>query len=203
MSGTSKRFSHRQVSSSATTSASEIAVSAPVKKSPPPTPKSCPASVAIDLGSYTIRICIAGKDGKSIVTHCPNALVRPSQKRYAGSTSNGLLAGPQIAQNCQNYGSLSVRQPMDRGLIIDWPTQKTILDAAITEALIKEGNDPKSDQRLLEGRDVIVTEAYLNLPDLQAGLDLLFLEAYGASKIWRCTRENLLALLHLSTLDLI
>lgn len=166
------------------------------KKSPPPsstpTPavKSGPASVAIDLGSYTIRICIVDQDGKSIVTRCPNALVRPSQKRYAGSTSNGLLAGPQIAQNCQNYGSLSIRQPMDRGFIVDWPTQKTILDAAIAEALGKEDSESLSNQRLLEGRDVIFTEAYLNLPDLQAGLDLLFLEAYGASRIWRCSREK-------------
>lgn len=158
--------------------------------SPSPSPRSGPASVAIDLGSYTIRICIAGTEGKpDVITRCPNALVWPSQKRYSGSAGKGLLAGPQIALHCTNYGSLSIRQPMDRGMIVDWPTQKLILDAALVDALSRENPGCKVSQRLLEGREVIFTEAYLNLPDLQAGLDVLFLEGYGASKIWRSARE--------------
>jgi hypothetical protein len=153
-----------------------------------------PASVAIDLGSYSIRIYIAKSNGgPSIITQCPNALVRSSQKRHSGS-STGPLAGPQILQKCTNFGSLSVRQPMDRGMIVDWPTQKLILDTALKDALSKEKGITKSDQRLLEGRDVIITEAYFNLPDLQAALDLLLLEEYGAAKILRCSREFLMNL---------
>lgn len=79
---------------------------------------------------------------------------------------------------------------MDRGMIVDWPTQKMILDLALVDALSKEkGGMLKNDQRLLEGRDVIITEAYFNLPDLQAGLDLLLLEDYGAARILRSSRE--------------
>lgn len=75
-------------------------------------------------------------------------------------------------------------------MIVDWPTQKMVLDAALMDALSREKTSSSKDQRLLEGRDVILTEAYLNLPDLQAGLDLLLLEEYGAAKIWRCNREQ-------------
>jgi hypothetical protein len=200
--GASRRPSHRQASASTSVAAITEDVAMQDASSSAPVPHSGPASVAVDLGSYTIRICIAGTDGQpDIITRCPNALVRPSQKRYSGSASNGLLAGPQIAEKCTNYGSLSIRQPMDRGMIVDWPTQKLILDAALINALSKEKPGSKSEQRLLEGREVIVTEAYLNLPDLQAGLDVLFLEGYGASKIWRCARECHCLSLERSTSD--
>jgi len=186
-----RRSSQREASSSASTTAQD-AVSKQKKASPKstPPPKQGPASVAIDLGSYSIRICIAKpNEGSPIVTSCPNALVRSSQKRHSGA-SNGPFAGPQILQKCTNFGSLSVRQPMDRGMIVDWPTQKMILDIALIDALSKErGATIKGEGRMLEGRDVVITEAYFNLPDLQAALDLLFMEEYGAAKIWRCSRK--------------
>jgi actin-related protein len=189
MSGSVRRPSHRQASATTSILASEDVAMSESSSSAPPR-KQGPASVAIDLGSYSIRICITGAEGKPpIITRCPNALVKPSQKRYSGASGSGLLAGPQIKQHCTNFGSLSIRQPMDRGMIIDWPTQKLILDAALMGALGQEKSGSKSDQRLLEGREVIVTEAYLNMPDLQAGLDILFFEGYGASKIWRCARK--------------
>jgi actin-related protein len=142
------------------------------------------------LGSYTIRICIANaNDERPTVTSCPNVVIRSSQRKHLGSNS-GTLVGPQILEKCKSFGSLSLRQPMDRGMIVDWPTQKMILDVALADALGKDkSNDKSGNKRLLEGRDVIITEAYFNLPDLQAAIDLLFLEEYGAAKIWRCNRK--------------
>ncbi|UZJ55160.1 hypothetical protein CBS101457_004480 [Exobasidium rhododendri] len=185
----SRRPSHRESSTSISTSHKvgdgSIVQANEVSRPPIPLPV-VPASLAIDLGSYSIRICIARQGSTTpIVTRCPNAIVRSSQKRQAGA-KNGPFAGPQIRHNCTNFGSLSVRQPMDRGMIVDWPTQKTILDLALLDALSAEKGAPRGDQRLLEGRDVIITEAYLNLPDLQASLDLLMLEEYGAARVWRC-----------------
>jgi hypothetical protein len=190
----SRRSSHREASSSGPSAPQDSAASSNAAAQSPkpslPPQKVGPASIAIDLGSYSIRICIANSSSNTpIITECPNAIVRSSQKKHSSSTS-GPLAGPQILEKCRNFGSLSIRQPMDRGMIVDWPTQKTILDLALADAVSREKGARKSGERLLEGRDVIVTEAYFNVPELQAALDLLFLEEYGAARIWRCNRES-------------
>jgi actin-related protein 6 len=83
---------------------------------------------------------------------------------------------------------------MDRGLVVDWAAQKAVLDVALTHALsVSTGqNKATKDSRLLEGRKVILTEAYLNLPDLQMAMDLLLIEEYGAASIWRCAPAYLI-----------
>lgn len=174
-----------------------------------------PAPVAIDLGAYTVRVTIGHDPKTSVLTCCPNAIVRmPQQQRYnhskdfgshqgsgsgaasgAGLPSNSLV-GPDILTRCADFGSLAFRQPMDRGLVVDWAAQKIILDAALAEALaqeekVKQANDASNSAkgRLLDKRPVVITEAYFNLPDLQAAMDLLLFEEYGAASIWRSARE--------------
>jgi hypothetical protein len=174
-------------------------------------PKAWPGStpVAIDLGAFTVRIAVGHEPASSIIYRCPNAIARmPQQRRYqetkgasegdkldgSGLPANSLV-GPQILARCTDFGALSVRQPMDRGLVVDWAAQKIILDVALRSALEEANQKAKSKERtaskerLLEGRTVIVTEAYFNLPDLQAAMDLLLIEEYGAKSIWRCARE--------------
>lgn len=159
-----------------------------------------PAPVAIDLGAFSVRISI-GRDPKtSILTRCPNVIVRQqAQRRHQGTGSgSSSLIGPQIHQRCTNFGSLTIRQPMDRGLVVDWQAQKAILDMALTEALLKEkevnqsSTNGKVTGKLLEGRQVILTEAYFNLPDLQYAMDLLLMEEYGCASVWRCAPAYLI-----------
>lgn len=164
---------------------------------PAPVPAG-PAPVAIDLGAYSIRITVGWNADSSVVVRCPNAIVRQAQRRYnktSGASGSSTLIGPQIHAQCTNFGSLSIRQPMDRGLVVDWAAQKAVLDAALVESLMQEKAKSKAgvtngkaatvSGRLLEGRPVVLTEAYLNLPDLQTAMDLLLMEEYGAASIWR------------------
>ena len=159
-----------------------------------------PAPIAIDLGAFSIRISI-GRDSKnSIITRCPNAIVRQQvQRRHPGISSGpSSLIGPQIHEKCTNFGSLTIRQPMDRGLVVDWQAQKAILDVALADALAKEKGSSSSNingkqsGKLLQGRQVILTEAYFNLPDLQSAMDLILMEEYGAGSIWRCAPAYLI-----------
>lgn len=159
-----------------------------------------PSPVAIDLGAFTIRISIGRDPKSSTITRCPNAIVRQQvQRRHPGvSSGSSSLIGPQIHERCTNFGSLTIRQPMDRGLVIDWQAQKAILDVALKDALAKEkgantsNTNGKQTGKLLQGRQVILTEAYFNLPDLQSAIDLLLMEEYGAASIWRCAPAYLI-----------
>lgn len=153
-------------------------------------------AVAIDLGAYTVRVVIASASKTSSVFRCPNAIVRVNQRR-GSSGSSSMFIGPQIQSQNFPYASLSLRQPTDRGLVVDWAAQKSILDAALKEVLAEEADQKRKERQstgvgLLEGRAVIITEAYFNLPDLQLAMDLLIMQEYGAHSIWRCCPASLL-----------
>lgn len=80
----------------------------------------------------------------------------------------------------------------------DWMAQKSIWDVEIPRALAslpgsskKAMTTPGDTGSLLSGFNVIITEAYFNLPELETGIETLFLEEYGANAVWRTTAAQL------------
>lgn len=153
----------------------------------------------LDAGAHSFRLVLQPKpptSASSIATSsihkCPNAIVRtrvPHKRVYIGS---------EIEESCGDFSGLTVRLPIERGLLTDWVAQKALWDVEIARALSvlprsskKKENAANSHMLLLEGWNLIVTEAYFNLPEIEQGLEVLFFEEYGIKGIWRTTAAQL------------
>ena len=115
------------------------------------------AAVVLDTGAAHVHVaCSEHPDMHTI----PNAIARTRQ-----GVRRQVLVGDLIESECQDYGGLQLRQPIDRGMIVDWAAQKSVWDRALIKAL---GCKTTTDTfGLLRGRTVIVTEPYFALPEQQ------------------------------------
>ena len=133
------------------------------------------AAVVLDTGAAHVHVaCSEHPDMHTI----PNAIARTRQ-----GVRRQVLVGDLIESECQDYGGLQLRQPIDRGMIVDWAAQKSVWDRALIKAL---GCKTTTDTfGLLRGRTVIVTEPYFALPEQQRAFDMLLFEWYEADAIRR------------------
>jgi len=140
------------------------------------------AAVVLDTGAAHVHIACSEHPDMHTV---PNAIARTRQ-----GVRRQVLVGDLIESECQDYGGLQLRQPMDRGMIVDWAAQKSVWDRALIKAL---GCKTTTDTfGLLRGRTVIVTEPYFALPEQQRAFDMLLFEWYEADAIWRTTTAQLI-----------
>lgn len=80
-------------------------------------------------------------------------------------------------------------------MIVDWAAQKTIWDHVLTTHLANTGGkEKKGKAKLLAGKAVVITEAYLNPEPVQYAIDLIMFEQYGATAVWRTSSANLVGL---------
>lgn len=138
-------------------------------------------AVVLDTGAANVHF--ACSDAPHTYT-IPNAIARTRQ-----GVRRQVLVGDLIETECQDYGGLQLRQPMDRGMVVDWAAQKSVLDRALLRVLKSSANDTFG---LLRGRTVIVTEPYFALPEQQRAFDALLFEWYEADAIWRTTSAQLI-----------
>ncbi len=78
--------------------------------------------------------------------------------------------------------------------MVDWAAQKQIWDHVFANHLAKLPGGVAKKGKLLQGKAVIVTEAYCNLEPVQYAMDLLLFEQYGAHAVWRTTAAGLVGL---------
>ncbi|CAO1628941.1 unnamed protein product [Parajaminaea phylloscopi] len=149
----------------------------------------------IDAAAHSFRLILQAKPPVSAaslqttpVHQCHNAIVRtrPPQKRT--------FVGSEIELACTDFSSLTVRLPIERGLLTDWVAQKALWDVEIASALDSLPGSSKSaapSASLLEGWNLILTEAYFNLPEIEQGLEAVFFDEYRVKSIWRTTPAQL------------
>lgn len=134
--------------------------------------------LVLDTGAANVHIsCSEGH--KDDVCTMPNAIARTRQ-----GVRRQILVGDCIETECQDYGELQLRLPMDRGMVVDWAAQKSVWDRALARTL-GCGSDTFG---ALHGRSVIMTEPYFALPEQQKAFDMLMFEWYEAELIWRTIR---------------
>ena len=111
-------------------------------------------------------------------------------------TKTSIFVSSHIHSLLDDYAALHLRLPHQSGVVVDWAAQKTIWDHVLTNHLAKlpkqKGLSKKA--RLLDGKAVIITEAYCNLESAQHATDLLLLEHYGANALWRTNGATLAGL---------
>lgn len=136
------------------------------------------AGVVLDTGGANVRIATDGA-----VRCMPNAIARTRP-----GTARQVLVGNNIEEQCNDYGGLQLRLPIDRGLVVDWPAQKAVWDQAVSKEL---GIRPSDTFGALAGRTVIATEPYFVLPEQQRAFEALLFEWYGAQALWRAVPAQL------------
>ncbi|PWY99711.1 actin-like ATPase domain-containing protein [Testicularia cyperi] len=148
--------------------------------------------VVIDNGAHTIRIASVAYPNPS--TNLPSAIrtsTHPNfiaRTRSSSSSARRQYIGSSIRDELNDYAGLYLRQAAQRGIVVDWATQKLIWDHALCQHF-----QVRSAPRCLESKAVAITESYFGFPEAQAATDLLLFEEYGANAIWRTDSASLAA----------
>lgn len=151
----------------------------------------------IDTGAHSLRITLQVSPTSPPFHHtCSNAIVRNRNK--------DVYIGSDIDERCHDYAGLTIRLPIERGFLTDWAAQKAIWDGEIERALAAMPSSSRAatgGDRLLEGWTAIVTEAYFNFTELEAGLDAFWFEEYGVKSLWRTPPAQLASFAPLTPLQ--
>ncbi|KAJ1043214.1 hypothetical protein NDA11_006630 [Ustilago hordei] len=138
----------------------------------------------------------------------PNAIARtrmphtipshsfPTATAPAPGTKTSIFVSSHIHSLLDDYAALHLRLPHQSGVIVDWAAQKRIWDHVLTNHLVKteggSGSGKKGKGKLLAGKAVVITEAYLNPEPVQSAIDLMLFEQYGTQAVWRTTSADLI-----------
>ncbi|CDW98976.1 hypothetical protein [Sporisorium scitamineum] len=161
--------------------------------------QSSPPAINPSLLAQTIAVdvfpnAIARTRTPHTIPSLPSAESSPTAPPAGSKTS--IFVSSHIHSLLDDYAALHLRLPHQSGIVVDWAAQKTIWDHVLTNHLAKlpqvKGNGKKG--KLLEGKAVIITEAYFNLDHSQHATDLLLFEHYGAQAVWRTSPATLAGL---------
>lgn len=112
----------------------------------------------------------------------------------AAGSKTSIFVSSHIHSLLDDYAALHLRLPHQSGIVVDWAAQKTIWDHVLTNHLAKLPGGIAKRGKLLAGKAVIMTEAYLNLEPAQHATDLLLFEHYGAQAVSRTSAAALIGL---------
>ncbi|PWN17959.1 actin-like ATPase domain-containing protein [Microstroma glucosiphilum] len=155
------------------------------------TPSSLYPLAILDCGASSFRLTLQ----PTPPTHSlPPIHISPNAIARTRPPSKTIFVGSDIEGRCTDFSGLTLRLSIERGFLTDWVAQKTLWDAEIGKALSKlptKDLATSSSGKLLEGWNLIITEAYFNLPELENGLETMWFEEYGVRGLWRTTGAQL------------
>ncbi len=85
--------------------------------------------------------------------------------------------------DCRDLGQLFYLLPFQKGYLVNWDRQKTVLDYAFSDACLNVKDMSKTD--------LILTEPYFNMASVQDGLDQLLFDEYGFKSVLRTNPADL------------
>lgn len=181
----SRRASSR---TAAAASASASANTTPAQPPPPPPapaaipkpkPKAAPRlgsrTLVLDPGAYTLKAGFAS-DSPNAETDChaiPNCLAKSARddKTYIGSQLH----------SCVDYGEMQFKRPVQKGYIVNWPTQTAVFDHEFF-------NDPKSSLYCDPTDTNLVISEAPNAPlAIQRNIDEIVFEGFEFASAYRTT----------------
>ncbi|KAK6532237.1 Actin- protein 6 [Arthrobotrys megalospora] len=134
--------------------------------------------LVLDNGASTIKAGFATRNTDlSDCSIVPNCIARSRDRR--------LYVGKQL-ENCKDFGSIVFRQPVEKGYIVNWESQKEIWD----RLLLDEESPLKCDAKTTT---LILTEAPNAPTPLQTNVDQIVFEEYEFGAYYRCPASQLVA----------
>ncbi|KAK6543287.1 Actin- protein 6 [Orbilia ellipsospora] len=137
-----------------------------------------PNVLVLDNGASTIKAGFATRNTDlSDCATIPNCIARSRDRR--------LYIGRQL-ESCKDYGSIVFRQPVEKGYIVNWESQKEIWDRILLDNESPLKCDAKSTT-------LILTEAPNAPTPLQTNVDQMVFEEYEFGAYYRCPASQLIA----------
>ncbi|KAK6357840.1 Actin- protein 6 [Orbilia blumenaviensis] len=134
--------------------------------------------LVLDNGASTIKAGFATRNTDlSDCSVIPNCIARSRDRR--------LYVGKQL-ENCKDFGSIVFRQPVEKGYIVNWESQKEIWD----RLLLDDESPLKCDAKTTT---LILTEAPNAPTPLQTNVDQIVFEEYEFGAYYRCPAPQLVA----------
>ncbi|KAF3908721.1 Actin-1 [Dactylellina cionopaga] len=137
-----------------------------------------PNVLVLDNGAHSIKAGYATRNTDlSDCTTVPNCIARSRDRR--------LYVGRQL-EACKDFGSIVFRQPVEKGYIVNWESEKEIWDRMLLDNESPLKCDAKSTT-------LILTEAPNAPAPLQTNVDQIVFEEYEFGAYYRCPASQLIA----------
>ncbi|CAD6589838.1 MAG: Actin- protein 6, partial [Tremellales sp. Tagirdzhanova-0007] len=124
----------------------------------------------LDNGAYTIKAGISGIDWEPRVF--PNSIARSRIEKK-------VFVGDEI-EDCKDLSGLAYRRPFERGMLVNWDSEKVIWDRLFSSDVMKEQTS------------LLVTEPLFNLPNIAETYDQMVFEEWEFTSYFRCTPAALI-----------
>jgi actin-related protein 6 len=139
------------------------------RKQKPARPSRPTNTLVVDNGGSTIKTGFVTGAALPDVSIIPNCIARDrTRKTYVASELD----------NCQDFGEIQFRRPVEKGYVVNWDAQRAIWDAELIGPSSRLKCDPE-ETRLILG------EPPNSLPALQVNCDQMVFEEYGFSSYFR------------------
>ncbi|KAF9020827.1 actin-like ATPase domain-containing protein [Hymenopellis radicata] len=135
-------------------------------------------TVTLDNGASTIKCRAVSTHGEPLpIRIIPNAIIRSKGDKttYFGHDFT--------TERCRDFASLSYRLPFEKGYLVDWDAQKAIWDGIFSDNVLNVDTTESS---------LLITEPYLNLPNIQEVYDQFVFEEYEFNRSWHASPECML-----------
>ncbi|GJN93358.1 hypothetical protein Rhopal_006411-T1 [Rhodotorula paludigena] len=134
-------------------------------------------TLVLDNGAHTIKAAwvqpaAQGSPPAPAVTTFRNAITRSKAAKRT-------FVADELDDECDDFGGLTFRVPMDRGILNNWEVEKTVWDRVF-------GHKGRGMQASPQDTNLVVTEPVFNLPNVQEHYDQMIFEDYDFASYLRC-----------------
>ncbi|KAF2473091.1 Actin/actin-like protein [Lindgomyces ingoldianus] len=139
-------------------------------------------TLVLDNGAYTLKVGVVPAGSADLTYNdcsvAPNCIARSNRDKRTYVSSE--------LSNCNDFGELAFRRPVEKGFIVNWEAQKAIWEHEFFDAKAGEGLrcDPRESNLLLTEKP--------NCPSLlQKNCDEIIFEQFEFARYYRCVGPTL------------
>jgi actin-related protein 6 len=142
-----------------------------------------PRTLILDNGAHSIKAGLSSHlddqhqpDPETACHIVPNCIARSDRDKRT-------YVGAELAEDCDDYGDLKYRRPVEKGYLVNWESEK-----AIWERAFMSGGDGQKGAKLdcnPEDTNLILTEASNAPAALQRHADEMVFEEFGFASYYR------------------
>ncbi|TNY17915.1 actin-like protein ARP6 [Rhodotorula diobovata] len=145
-------------------------------------PPSAPILV-LDNGAHIIKAAWAHPGSGPSATPPPVQTFRNTIARSKPAKRS--FVADELTDECDDFGGLTFRVPMERGILNNWEVEKTVWDRVF-------GHRGRGLKLSPQETNLLVTEPVFNLPNVQEHYDQMIFEDYDFASYLRCPAPALI-----------
>ncbi|BGP51325.1 Actin-related protein 6 [Rhodotorula kratochvilovae] len=139
--------------------------------------------LVLDNGAHSIKAAWAHPGA-------PPSAPPPAVQTYRNTIARSKPAkrsfvADELTDECEDFGGLTFRVPMERGILNNWEVEKTVWDRVF-------GHKGRGLQITPQETNLLVTEPIFNLPNVQEHYDQMVFEDYEFASYLRCPAPALI-----------